>query len=169
MKNWLSISLLILLAIGITLYVMFKDIMSKIAINVALQSTSTGIKNWADVTQFFGGKGSIIFNFGIDVTNASWLAIKLRNLETTVYYKGQQIGKSSNNALRNITIDKGSYKQWVEPIELSISAQLLTNLLKDLTSGVDPELTYSTQMRIYGISYTYTDKVKIIETTLSSL
>ncbi len=134
-----------------------------------MQSTSTGIKTWNDVTNFLSGSGALTFNFAIDVTNASWLSIRLRDLETKVYYKGQLIGKPGINALKNININAGSYKSWIEPIELAVNKQLLTMLVSDLATGTDPELSYTTSMRIYGIRYTYSDKVKIIETTLSSL
>lgn len=169
MKNWLSISLLSLLGLLALIYIMFKDIMSKIAFNVGMNGASTGITNWAQLQSFLTGSGAITFNFAISVTNSSWLNIKLRGLETRVYYQGKLIGNSGIAALKNIDINSGSYKQWIEPIDIAANKQTLGLLFSDLFKGKDPELTYTTEMRIYGIKYSYTDKVKIIETTLSSI
>ena len=169
MKNWLSISLISLLALLALLYILFKDIMSKIVFTVGMDGASTGIKTWADAQNFLTGGGALTFKFVIGVTNSSWLNIKLRGLETRVYYQGQLIGNSGVAALKNIDINSGTFKQWIEPIDIAANKKTLGLLFSDLFKGKDPELTYTTEMRIYGIKYSYTDKVKIIETTLSSL
>lgn len=169
MKNRVTISLLTLAAILIAVWLLFKDILSKITFNVGMEGATTGIKSLADLQSFLQGSGAVTFNFLIDVTNASWLTIKLRDLETRVFYKGQLIGNSGLAALKNIDINAGSFKKWVEPVDIRVSKTVLSALMSDLISGKDPELSYETEMRIYGIRYTYSDRVKIIETTLSSL
>lgn len=166
-KKWLVISLLTLAGLIIVLTVIIRDALRNIDFNIEQGGVSANISSLQDVQTLLSGQGAITLKFIAAVTNKNWFKIPIRDLETRVYYKGQLVGNSSPTALKNIDILPGSYKQWIEPVDLHAKGEYLKQMLTDILMRGDTTIMYETELRVWGIRYTYSDQIRIVETALS--
>jgi len=162
---WISIAVFVLLIIGVIITV--RNAINKTDFDIESAGVDANINSWADVQTFLSGEGAITIKFLVYVKNTNWFKIPLRDLESRVYYRGQLIGNSAPSALKNIDIAPGSYKQWIEPVDIHAKGILLKEFLGEILTGSDPVIKYETELKVLGIRYTYSDQLKIVETALS--
>lgn len=164
MKNRLLIALLIFSAIITILWISFKNVWDNIYFEVNYSKTSVNVRNWSQFTELIKGNGNVTVAFKILVANKTWLNIPIRNLDIKIYHKGELIGESSPLSLKNIDIASGKVKDWEEPINLFAKKQVVKDFLTELFNGRDPEITYDVKINVFGFSYTYSEKMKLIAT-----
>jgi len=169
MKKWAWISFLTFFALAIVIVVSVKNALKNIEFEISSGGVDATVNSWSDVQSFLGGKGAVTLNFIVGVTNKNWFNIPIRDLETRVYYQGHLIGNSSPSALKNIDVNSGSYKRWTEPVDLHAKTEIAKQFLQQIISGEDPVIDYETELKVWGIRYTYSDRMKIVETALSEL
>jgi|GEM_PF-7008594 len=166
-KNWLLVSLFTLLGLIIVLIVIVRDALTNLDFKIKSGGVDANINSLSDVSVLLSGQGAVTLKFIVEVGNRNWFSIPIRDLETRVYYKGQLIGNSAATALKNITISANNIQQWVEPVDLHAKGSLVKNLLIDVFQGGDAVISYETELKVWGIRYTYSDQVKLLETALS--
>ncbi len=169
MKKRLWISLLVFFSLIFIAIVSVRNILNNIDFEIKSGGVNANLNSWSDVQTLFSGKGAITLNFVVGVTNKNWFTIPIKDLETRVYYKGQLVGNSSPLALKNIDVGSGSFRQWIEPVDLHAKKELAKQLFQEIIRGSDPVIEYETELKVWGIRYTYSDRLKIVETALSEL
>ena len=137
--------------------------------NIKSAGVSTNVQSWQDIESYFKGQGAITLKFSVGVLNKNWFNIPIRDLETRVFYQGQLIGNSSSTSPKNIDIYSGSYKEWIEAVDIHAKGNFVKQFVQEIFSGGDPVIEYQTELKVLGIRYTYSERIKVIETTLSEL
>jgi len=166
-KKWLLISLFTLIGLVIVLIAVVRDALTNIDFKIKSGGVNANINSLSDIQVLLSGQGAVTLKFIVQVTNKNWFSIPIRDLETRVYYKGQLIGNSSPTALKDITILSNNTNQWVEPVDLHAKGSLVKGLLTDVFKGGDPVISYETELKVWGVRYTYSNQIKLIETALS--
>ncbi len=166
-RKWLLISLFTLIGLLIIVVVIVRDALTNVDLKIGDASVDANINNFQDLQLLLSGEGAVTLKFPVSVTNKNWFKIPIRDLETRVYYRGDLIGNSSPAALKNIDITPGSYQQWIEPVDLHAKGPLVKQLLMEVLQGGDPTIMHETELKVWGIRYTYSDQIRLIETALS--
>ncbi len=166
-RKWLLISLFTVIALVIVVIVIVRDALTNIDLTVESEGVDANIHSLQDIQTLLSGQGAITLKFLVGMKNGNWFKIPIRDLETRVYYRGQLIGNSSPSSLKNIDIGSGSYKQWIEPVDLHAKGSLVKQLLTEVLQGGDPVIMYETELKVWGVRYTYSDQIQLIETALS--
>lgn len=166
MNKWLVISVVIFAALAFGAYSWVKGVISRLSFNVYFSNVSLANTN---IAALITNRGVITFNFLIKVKNANGFTIPIRDLETRIYYKGQLIGNSSATALKDIDILPGSFKQWIEPVDIHVKSQIVGQAIADLGQFKDPLITFTTEMKIWGIRYKYSERIQVVQTALEEL
>lgn len=163
----MMISLFTLIGLIIVIVVVIRDAFKNIDFKIEQGGVSANINSLQDIQTLLSGQGAVTLKFIVGVTNKNWFKIPIRDLETRVYYRGQLIGNSSPAALKNIDILPGSYKQWIEPVDLHAKGEYVKQMLTDIFMRGDAMIMYETELKVWGIRYIYSDQIRIIETALS--
>lgn len=166
MKKWIWITLLIF--VGLLSIAAIAVISASKRLKFEVEYASFEIPDgWEAITNLFNNQGFIKLNFLVKTSNQNSFVIPIKDLETRVYYKGQLIGGSSPSALKNIDLPGRADMDWIEPIDIGVKSDSIKAMLQDLWAGRDPEIYYETELKVWGIRYTYTDRIRIIETATS--
>lgn len=160
MKNWIVISLIVFFAIVALAFLRIRSIYKRVEFDAWYESMELGPMTITDLLQ---GKGTVRVNFLVKVLNANDISLRIRDLQTHVYYQDELVGQSSSTALKNITIGPAKYQEWTEPIDIFLNKGNIGSALKEVKEGRDPIIDFKVSMRIYGIKYSYTDRIKLIQ------
>lgn len=166
-KKAIIVTVSTMAALFLMLVLVIRDALTNLDVNVQFDSVDANIDSIADIGNLLEGQKAITLKFLVGITNTNWFRIPIRDLETRVFYRGQLIGNSSPDALKDININAGSYQQWIEPVDLRADKALIKQLFNEIFSGSDPIIRYETELKVWGIRYTYSDQIQLIKTALS--